>query len=139
MERGIMDTNVLAIIGNAGTTAHTVPGAGAGLDSVMLIGFLAALFTLLCFHEQSHARAFVLGLAIGSAVLAWYAFAYGAWPLGVIQVAWAVAMFRRWRRTKSDSGAPGKQAANRIVALLHHARYKDSQVSAQFDPLRSNN
>jgi hypothetical protein len=134
-----MDTNVLAIIGNAGTTAHTVPGAAPQLDSVMLIGFLAALFTLLCFHEQSHARAFVLGLAIGSAVLAWYAFAYGAWPVAAIQVAWAIVTFRRWRRTKKDSGATGKQAANRIIALLHHARYRDSQVPAHFDPLRSDN
>ncbi len=128
-----MFTNVMAIVPNAGTTAHSA----AQLDSVMLIGFLAACFTLLCFHEQAHAKVYVLGLAIGSTVLAWYAFAYGAWPLGVIQLAWALAMFRRWRR--ANLGVPGKKAANRLVALLHHARYNDSDVPASFDPLRSNN
>src|ERR1700733_14867352 len=78
-------------------TSH-VSAAAPQLDSLMLFGFLTAMLTLVFYFEQHHCRRAVLGLAICSTAMALFAFLEGVWPLGILQVLWAVASLLRWRR-----------------------------------------
>ena len=70
------------------------------LDRALLTGFLAMVVWLVCFKEQRTSKAFVIGLAISSAVLTVFAFMQtGAWPLGFVQAAMTVsALGRCWKR-----------------------------------------
>jgi hypothetical protein len=78
--------------------SHPASAAAPLLDGVMLFGFVAGLFTLLCYKEQNCSKVAVLGLAIGSAAMAAFAFLKGVWPLGIVEIAAAIASLQKWRQ-----------------------------------------
>jgi hypothetical protein len=76
---------------------HATTAVEPQLDSVMLLGFLTALLTLVFYIEQNRCHGAVLGVAICSAAMAGFAFLEGVWPLGIVQIATAIVAFRKWR------------------------------------------
>ena len=60
---------------------------------VLALSFMMAMYAL----EQRGVR-YVLLFALGCALSSVYGFLSGAWPFGVIEVAWAVIAVRRYRQ-----------------------------------------
>jgi hypothetical protein len=65
-------------------------------------GFAAVTFTLICYALEDRSPGYILGFAAGSLASAVYGFLQGAWPFGVIEIAWTVVAVRRWTQHRSS-------------------------------------
>jgi hypothetical protein len=71
-------------------------------DNLTLFGLFAVTAMLVCYALESRSRWYVLGFAVACALGSAYGFLQGAWPFGLVEVAWAVVAVRRWQlRQKS--------------------------------------
>jgi hypothetical protein len=61
-----------------------------------LFGLIAVTFTLVCYALEERSPAFILGFAGGSLASAAYGFLQGAWPFGLVEIAWTLVALRRW-------------------------------------------
>jgi hypothetical protein len=59
-------------------------------------GLLAVTLTLLFYALEDRSPAFVLAFAGGCLASAVYGFLQGAWPFGLIEIAWTTVALRRW-------------------------------------------
>jgi len=67
------------------------------MDALTAFGLVAVSLMLLFYTLESRDAAFVLAFAAASLAASAYGFLEGAWPFGVIEVAWAAVALRRWR------------------------------------------
>ena len=98
---------------------HAAAARHPSLDVVMLLGFLAVLFTLLCFLERRRSRVARFGLGLALLLTAVFGFAQGAWPLGLLHLGWAGVAFARWWTSAKES-RPAK-----TIQRITHARRAD--------------
>ena len=59
-------------------------------------GLLAVTLTLFFYALEDRSPAFVLAFAGGCLASAAYGFLQGAWPFGLIEIAWTTVALRRW-------------------------------------------
>ena len=69
----------------------------------MLHGFgLAAVTATLIFYAlEDRSSGYILAFAAGCLASAVYGFLQGAWPFGLIEIAWTVVAVRRWHRHRT--------------------------------------
>jgi hypothetical protein len=60
-------------------------------------GLIAVTATLLFYALEDRSPAYILAFAAGCVASAVYGFLQGAWPFGVIEIAWTIVAVRRWR------------------------------------------
>jgi len=60
-------------------------------------GLLAVTLTLLFYALEDRSPAFILAFGGGCLASAVYGFLQGAWPFGLIEIAWTIVAVRRWR------------------------------------------
>jgi hypothetical protein len=105
----------------AASYRHAVPPE---MDQLMVFGFFAAFLTLVV---GLYARQSRLGLATFAACLtatAVYGFMQGAWPIAIVQAAWAAVVFgRSWR---------GKNIVRSSVPLRPRIYVDESRMSRMF-------
>lgn len=74
------------------------------MDALTLFGLFAVTFMLVCYMLEGRSPwwtlAFTAGCLMGSA----YGFLQGAWPFGLVELAWAAVAARKWWRLRR--GAP---------------------------------
>jgi len=59
-------------------------------------GFVAVMLTLLFYALEDRSPAYVLAFAGGCLASAVYGFLQGAWPFGLIEIAWTIVALKRW-------------------------------------------
>jgi hypothetical protein len=66
----------------------------------MLTGFglVAVTATLVFYALEDRSPAYILAFAGGCAASAIYGFLQGAWPFGLVEIAWTIVAMRRWIR-----------------------------------------
>jgi hypothetical protein len=67
-----------------------------------LFGLFAVTATLVFYALEDRSPIFVLAFAAGCAASSVYGFLQGAWPFGLVEIAWTIVAMRRWlqrRRT----------------------------------------
>jgi hypothetical protein len=64
-------------------------------------GLVAVTFTLICYALEDRSPGYILGFAAGSLASAVYGFLQGAWPFGLIEIAWTLVALRRWSLHKA--------------------------------------
>ena len=103
---------------------HAVLASHAQLDTMMLFGCVSAVATGISYIFRSRSQAAMLTFAASLLATGVYGFIEGAWPLGVLQTAWAIETARRGmlssnlRRRKKPAFSPdlaGRQARYREV------------------------
>jgi len=64
----------------------------------MLTGFglVAVTATLVFYALEDRSPAYILAFAGGCAASALYGFLQGAWPFGLVEIAWTIVAMRRW-------------------------------------------
>lgn len=74
------------------------------MDGLSLFGLVAVSFTLLCYALEDRSPWWVLLFALGCLAGSAYGFLQGAWPFGLVELAWFGVALRRWaglrRRTE---------------------------------------
>jgi hypothetical protein len=61
-------------------------------------GLAAVTATLLFYALEDRSPAYILAFAGGCAASSVYGFLQGAWPFGLVEIAWTLVAIRRWRR-----------------------------------------
>jgi hypothetical protein len=108
---------ILAKAGDVASKAFAPAAPAPELDGVMLFGFLAAIFAILCWMHRHQGRGARLGLAAGLAGLCVYAFLAGTWPLGMLLGIWSIDGARR-----SYFGSGRKGRSSRMLSINRPAR-----------------
>jgi len=73
----------------------------SNLALLNLFGLFTVTFTLVCYALEDRSPAYILGFAAGSAASAVYGFMEGAWPFGLVEIAWTIVAVRRWTQRRS--------------------------------------
>ena len=118
----------------------TRPGAGPParpqpppLDAVMLLGFVAAFATVVCYLHRRRSRSVLLAMAVCLAAVAAYGFLQGAWPLGLLEAFWCGATMHQWR----ESGRfvhTRRGSRHREISSWSNLSAKESHISRMFGP-----
>lgn len=64
-------------------------------------GLFAVTATLVCYALEHRSPWYVLGFAGGCVLGSIYGFLQGAWPFGLVEIAWALVALRRWVRARA--------------------------------------
>ena len=77
------------------------------MDALTLFGLFAVSFMLLCYIMEERAPYWTLLFALGCLMGSAYGFLQGAWPFGLVELAWFVVALRKWvalrRAARRDS------------------------------------
>jgi hypothetical protein len=72
-------------------------------------GLAAVVATLVFYALEDRSPAYILAFAAGCAASSVYGFLQGAWPFGVVEIAWTLVAIRRWQRQRVNRrSAPGR-------------------------------
>jgi len=66
------------------------------IDALTLFGLFAVFACLVCYALESRSNSWTLGFAAACALSSVYGFLQGAWPFGVVEIAWTLVALRRW-------------------------------------------
>jgi hypothetical protein len=69
------------------------------LTPLSLFGLFSVTACLVCYALEKRHRAFILLFAVTCAMSSVYGFLQGAWPFGLVEIAWTVIALHRWRHT----------------------------------------
>ena len=67
------------------------------MDALTLFGLLTVTAQLIFYALEDHSPWYILALAGACALGSIYGFLQGAWPFGVVEIAWAGIAVWRWR------------------------------------------
>jgi hypothetical protein len=114
----------------AATTVHRAPVAPPpALDVLMLSGFLLSILTLLIWMHPIQSRHRLLAFAAALVGLAVYGFLQGAWPLGVVAIAWSAATLRRWHQWRPAITRVNSARLKIMFSQFHHENQRsDGQL-----------
>ncbi|MEG3087225.1 hypothetical protein [Sphingomonas sp. PB4P5] len=80
------------------------------MDALTLFGLFAVTFMLVCYIKEQASHWWTLAFAAGCVMGSAYGFLQGAWPFGLVELAWTVVALRRWwlmpaRRARAATAA----------------------------------
>ena len=61
-----------------------------------LFGLFAVIAQLICYTLEDRNAWFIFAFAVACILGSIYGFLQGAWPFGVIEIAWTIVALRRW-------------------------------------------
>ena len=66
------------------------------IDGLTLFGLFAVSASLVCYAMENRSHWWVLAFAAANLAAAAYGFLQGAWPFGLVEIAWSVVAMHRW-------------------------------------------
>ena len=66
------------------------------MDALTAFGLFAVMSGLVCYALEDRSHWFILLFAVTCALGSVYGFLQGAWPFGVVEIAWTLVALRRW-------------------------------------------
>ena len=72
------------------------------MDGLTLFGLLAVSASLFCYAMERRSPWWVLAFAASNVAAAVYGVLQGAWPFGLVEVAWSIVAARRWWTLRLD-------------------------------------
>jgi hypothetical protein len=73
------------------------------MDQLTLFGLFAVTASLIFYALEPRSHWFILAFAGACALSSVYAFLQGAWPFGLVEIAWTLVALHRWRTDKPKS------------------------------------
>ncbi len=67
------------------------------MNPLTLFGLFAVTAMVVCYALENRSRWFILAFAAACVLGSIYGFLQGAWPFGLVEVAWSIVAVRRWR------------------------------------------
>jgi hypothetical protein len=93
---GSLSSVGLFVSGRWGWPWRAASGMTRRMDALTAFGLFAVSFTLVCYALEARAPFWTLLFAIGCLLGSVYGFLQGAWPFGLVELAWFVVALRRW-------------------------------------------
>ena len=72
------------------------------MDALTLFGLFAVTFMLVCYMKEDASHWWTLAFAAGCVMGSLYGFLQGAWPFGLVELAWTVVAFRKWMKLRKN-------------------------------------
>jgi hypothetical protein len=66
------------------------------LDALSLFGLFAVAAALISYAFEDRGPWWIFAFAIACVLSSVYGFLQGAWPFGIIEIAWTIVALRRW-------------------------------------------
>ena len=66
------------------------------MSVLTLFGLFAVFAGLVCYALEARSNWWTLGFAAACGLASVYGFLQGAWPFGLVEIAWALVAMRRW-------------------------------------------
>ncbi len=82
--------------GDVGWSSRGICDTRPRMDALSAFGLFAVSFILVCYALEARAAYWTLLFAIGCLMGSAYGFLQGAWPFGLVELAWFVVALRRW-------------------------------------------
>lgn len=73
------------------------------MDALTLFGLFAVTFMLICYMRESRSQWWTLAFAAGCLMGSAYGFLQGAWPFGLVELAWTAVAFGKWLKLRGPS------------------------------------
>ena len=70
------------------------------MNALTLFGLFAVFAGLVCYALESRSNWWTLGFALACALASIYGFLQGAWPFGLVEIAWALVAVARWWKVR---------------------------------------
>ena len=77
------------------------------MDALTAFGLFAVTFMLLCYMMEDRAHWWTLAFAVGCVMGSAYGFLQGAWPFGLVELAWTAVAGAKWWRLRRAGRQPG--------------------------------
>jgi len=66
------------------------------MDLLTLFGLITVIAMLVFYALEDRSHWYILAFAVTCALASVYGFLQGAWPFGIVEVAWVAVALRRW-------------------------------------------
>jgi sterol desaturase/sphingolipid hydroxylase (fatty acid hydroxylase superfamily) len=76
-------------------------------------GLLAVTATLVFYAFEDRGPGFTLAFAGGCVASSVYGFLQGAWPFGIVEIAWTAVAIHRWHHRRKTGTSASQPASNR--------------------------
>jgi hypothetical protein len=73
------------------------------MSALDAFGLFAVSFMLVCYMLEDRAHWWTLAFALGCLMGSAYGFLQGAWPFGLVELAWAAVALVKWRKLRATA------------------------------------
>lgn len=70
------------------------------MNALSLFGLFSVILMLIFYALEERSHWFILCFAFTCVLGSIYGFLQGAWPFGLVEIAWTIVVFRKWLQTK---------------------------------------
>ncbi len=77
------------------------------MDLLTLFGLITVIAMLVFYALEERSHWYILAFAVTCALASVYGFLQGAWPFGIVEVAWVAVALRRWWSRRPVTAASG--------------------------------
>jgi len=77
------------------------------MDLLTLFGLITVIAMLVFYALEDRSHWYILAFAVTCALASVYGFLQGAWPFGIVEVAWVAVALRRWWSRRPVPAASG--------------------------------
>jgi hypothetical protein len=75
--------------------------AGPAVNALTAFGLFSVTLMLVFYALEKRSAWFILAFAFACLLTAIYGILQGAWPIGLVEAAWSLVAFRRWRQERA--------------------------------------
>lgn len=69
------------------------------MNALSLFGLFSVIAMLIFYALEERSHWFILGFSLSCVLGSIYGFLQGAWPFGLVEIAWTIVVFRKWLQT----------------------------------------
>lgn len=66
------------------------------MDALSLFGLITVIFMLIFYALEERSHWFILLFSLSCVLSSVYGFLQGAWPFGLVEIAWTIVVFHKW-------------------------------------------
>lgn len=72
------------------------------MDALSLFGLFSVIAMLVFYALEERSHWFILAFAFSCVLGSIYGFLQGAWPFGIVEIAWTIVVFRKWIQVRKQ-------------------------------------
>lgn len=69
------------------------------MDLLSAFGLISVILMLIFYALEERSHWFILGFSLSCVLGSIYGFLQGAWPFGLVEIAWTIVVFRKWMQS----------------------------------------
>lgn len=71
------------------------------MNALNAFGLFSVILMLIFYALEEKHPLFILGFSLSCILGSIYGFLQGAWPFGIVEIAWTIIVFRKWWKVRT--------------------------------------